>query len=253
MPPLRRLSKRAFATENVESCRVRLFCFSYAGGAAGTFSHFADQLPDDIACIAVEYPGHGSNRSEPPIPDIGELSSVLLPEIVRWATVPSAIVGVSMGALVGFEVLQRIRRAHIPCRMGHFFPIAHRAPHIPLSRKRLLHDLPDDEFVSAVRSLTQSQHGVLDDKSLWPVLLPSLRADFRACEVYTVAIPTALRIPITAIGGTDDSAVRAEELNGWLLYSHIHARVQMVASGHFAHEDNPQDLALLITGALFGT
>jgi surfactin synthase thioesterase subunit len=250
MPSLRRLSKRSFATMNVESCRVRLLCFSYAGGAAATFSDFADQFPDHIGCIAIEYPGHGSNRSEPPISDIGELSRILLPEIVHWAARPSAIVGVSMGALVGFEILQRICRAHIPSQIGYFFPIAHRAPHIPLARKRILHNLPDEEFVSAVRSLTQSRHEILNDKSLWPVLLPSLRADFKACEVYASEGPITLRIPITAIGGTADSAVRAEELNEWLLYSQVQAHVQMIPSGHFAHEDNPGDLARLITDAL---
>lgn len=250
MQPLRRVSRRAFGTKNVGNCRIHLLCFPYAGGTAATFSRFANLLPADIGCIAVEYPGHGSSRAERAIPDIAELASVLFSEVVHWATVPSAIIGVSMGALVGFQILQLITLTRTSSRIGHFFPIAHRAPHMPLTRKRVLHNLPDDEFVSAVRSLTQSQHVVLEDKSVWPVLLPSLRADFEACEMYTLDSPVSLRTPITVIGGTDDLAVRMEELNGWLIYSHTRSCLRLISSGHFVHEDNPIDLAHLITQTL---
>ena len=42
----------------------RLFCFTYAGGAASIYRDWHNQLPQNIEVHAVQFPGHGNRLSE---------------------------------------------------------------------------------------------------------------------------------------------------------------------------------------------
>jgi len=43
----------------------RLFCFTYAGGAASIYRDWSNQLPQSIEVHAVQFPGHGNQLNKP--------------------------------------------------------------------------------------------------------------------------------------------------------------------------------------------
>jgi pyochelin biosynthetic protein PchC len=56
---------------------------------------------------------------------------------------------------------------------------------------------------------------VYDDPDLRPLLLPSLRGDFRLIESCRPVAPAPLRAPVTAVGGVDDPGCSLADLLSW--------------------------------------
>lgn len=86
------------------NAKLRLFCFSYAGGGASTFRSWSTNLTSEVEVCPIEFPGHERRIAEHPFerlkPLVNELGCALLPYLNK----PFAFFGHSMGGLVSFEL-----------------------------------------------------------------------------------------------------------------------------------------------------
>lgn len=192
---------------------LRLFCLPYAGGRASLFWDWQEALPAGVDVRAIEYPGRGERRREPLRVDVRELVEDAIHVVRACLDRPIALFGHSLGASVAFELARRLaaERGIEPVRL---YLSGRRAPQLPEPRPST-YALPEPEFVACLRRLNGTPEAVLAHDALLRLMLPILRADFRAAQTYAYRPGHRLSAPIVALGGLGDEEVGASELDAW--------------------------------------
>jgi medium-chain acyl-[acyl-carrier-protein] hydrolase len=119
---------------------------------------------------------------------------------------------------------------------------AARAPHLEDPHPDL-HELPDDQFLTAVGRLDGTPAAVFDDDELRQLVLPTLRADFTAVETYRPRTRPPLPCPIVAYAALDDGVVTPAEMERWSEHTSARFELRTVRGGHFFLQDDPGGLA----------
>jgi pyochelin biosynthesis protein PchC len=200
----------------VPDAATRLLCLPHAGGSASYYFPVSRALstaatgPVDV--LAVQYPGRQDRRAEPCIDDIRVLAEHVVAAIQPFLDRPLAIFGHSMGGLVGFEVALRLEAAGVEPTC--LFASGRRAP----SRRRdeKVHTLSDDGVIAEITSLGGSEAGLLADPEMRAMVLPAVRADYRAVETYRYQGGPPLRCPVRALNGDADPQVTSDEAGDWV-------------------------------------
>lgn len=211
--------------------RLRLICLPFAGGGTSAYREWAARLPDEVEVVAAALPGREGRIGEPALDSVDALANGVVDGLSRHLDRPFALFGHSMGAVVAFEVIRRLRPMGL--EPVHFFASGHKAPHVRTKRTPDCHSLPDDEFVAAVERLNGIPTEILENAEFMEMILPSLRSDFRAAETYAYRPGAPLRCPISAYGGLDDHEVIHEEIEAWGHHTSGPFRVQMFPGDHF--------------------
>ncbi|VEP17542.1 Linear gramicidin dehydrogenase LgrE [Hyella patelloides LEGE 07179] len=211
--------------------QLRLFCFPYGGGSALSFRTWLDSLPSEIEVCPIELPGRGFRMFEAPYyrlePLIKSLVLALLPNLNK----PFVFFGHSMGALISYEVSQLLRSKYNIAPL-HLFVSGHRAPHLP-DLKSPIHNLPQSEFIQALRDYNGTPEEVLNNEELMELFLPILRADFSLIETHAYSLAKPLNCPIDVFGGSEDWTVNIDELKAWQEHSETGFSLQMFPGDHF--------------------
>ena len=217
------------------TARLRLFCFTYAGGGASIYRPWTRELPPEVELCAIQLPGRESRLLEEPYTEMAALVEQLSAALDPYLDLPFAFFGHSMGALVAFEMARAIRR-----RRGlspvHLFVSGHAAPQIR-RRRAPVHQLPDAAFVETIRQLNGTPEQVLENAELMALVLPALRADLALCETYTYGNSAPLGCPISAFGGLADSEVRYDDLRAWQAETTGPFRLRLFPGDHFYLRD----------------
>lgn len=213
------------------SARVRLFCFPYAGGSATLFRTWAQKLPPSVEVCPVQLPGRGGRMLEPPYTKMQPLVEALGGALTPYLNLPYAFFGHSMGAIIGYEIALYLRGKSLP-QPSHLFASGRTAPHIPESEP-YDYDLPEPEFIEAVKRLDGTPQEVLEHPELMNLMIPLLRADFELIQTYRYMPQQPLACPITTFGGVDDVEVSREDLESWREHTRAEFRMQIFPGGHF--------------------
>ena len=235
-------------TKARQSPRLRLFCFPYAGGGASIYRTWSNYLPDDIEVCPIHLPGRETRIKEPAFTRVGPLVHVLAHVLQSNMDVPFAFFGHSMGALLSFELARYLRQAQMP-EPKHLFVSAHRAPQLPDMRLKVSH-LPDNEFLNHLLRLGGTPSEILRETELMHIMLPTLRADFILCELYTYTSEPPFTYPITAFGGIDDKTVSEQELQAWREQTTSDFALHMFPGDHFFLREHARELVQVIGDAL---
>jgi medium-chain acyl-[acyl-carrier-protein] hydrolase len=221
---------RWFRRGGVGSAGVRLFCFPYAGGSAGLYRNWYDWLAPEVEVVAVELPGRGIHMRGALVERMEDLVRRLVEAMRPLLDRPFALFGHSLGGLVAFELSCALTEMQVA--PVHLFVSAIAAPHLFTSGPNL-HDLPEAEFMQALRRLNGAAARTLENDDLRGVLLPMLRADFRLAETYRYVARQALLHPITVFGGLDDSYNPYAALEAWQRHTQDSCAVRLLDGDHF--------------------
>lgn len=219
---------------------VRLFCFPYAGGGAAIYRGWSSILPRQVEVCAAQLPGRGSRVREPPVTDLGALVRALADALEISLDRPYAFFGHSVGSLICFELARHLRERGGP-QPVHLFASGRRAPQLP-DTQRVIHDLPEPEFIEELRRLQGTPPEVLEHPELMQLLSPVLRADFSLSEMYAYESGPPLQCPISAFGGLQDEEVGREELEGWKEQTTGRFKLRMMPGNHFFLNDGQHSL-----------
>lgn len=213
------------------SAQIRLFCFPHAGGGAALYRSWADLLPRNVEVRPIQLPGREMRIKDPPFSNVFELVDALAPHILPLLDKPFALFGHSMGALVAYELANRLRQDFdlVPERL---LVSARVAPSVQL-KGRPINGLPDDELIQEILQLNGIDKDVAAQAELMKLVLPTLRADLALHEGYCYSPGPLLECPIVAFGGLQDFKVSAEDLDAWRHHTTGPFTRRMLVGDHF--------------------
>jgi surfactin synthase thioesterase subunit len=140
-----------------------------------------------------------------------------------------------MGSLVAFETC-RVLAARGAAMPSLLIACGHRGPREPRSSPPL-HDASHEAFIAHLRELGATPPELFSSPDLLELMLPILRADFRACEIYSPHARPPLPVPIAVYGGLSDEDTSRETLLAWRKETSGPCTVRMFAGGHFFIRD----------------
>jgi surfactin synthase thioesterase subunit len=217
---------RVFAP--VPQPKARLVCCPHAGASASAFFAMAHALAPSVELLAVQYPGRQDRRHEPGIEDIRDFAGEVATDMARWADRPLAVLGHSMGAVVAFEVIRHGENAGIP--VARLFASGRRPPSDP-GRGMVLER--DEDIVAELRRLGGTGPTLLDRPAIRNMILPVLRADYRANANYSCAPRTRVSTPITFLLSDADPYVDESQARAWREHTTDEFRMASFPGGHF--------------------
>jgi medium-chain acyl-[acyl-carrier-protein] hydrolase len=217
---------------------LRLFCFPYAGAGASIYRAWSNELSAEIEVVPVQLPGRETRIRETPFTDITPMVEMLVDSLADQLRTPFAFFGHSMGALISFELAQKLRSQGAPTP-DYLFVSGRRAP--PLRSEAFpLHTLPDHELVERLRKLNGTPEEFFSHPELLKLWLPVIRADFAVCENYVYREAAPLDCPTTTFGGLGDVNVGRDALEAWRNHTSAAFKLRMLPGDHFfLHQCRP--------------
>ncbi|MEH1166758.1 amino acid adenylation domain-containing protein [Micromonospora sp. CPCC 205539] len=236
---------------------VTVLCVPFAGAGAVIFQPLASAMPDQVALLALQRPGHDLNRPDEPGLEMDELVDGCVAEVTADVSGPVIIYGHCMGGATAVELGRRLELAGVDVRrvvIGGHFP-APRLPGrlagwfrriFPLERwtsKR--HAL---DFLRAMGFFTD----VLTEREK-DFLMTVFLADTRVGEeYYTGAYATGpanrLTTPLVCVIGTKDRATELyeERYLEWTYFADTVSLRTIEGAGHYFQKHQATELADII-------
>ncbi|WP_422769361.1 thioesterase II family protein [Plantactinospora sp. WMMC1484] len=246
-PPTRPDDTRWFARPRpVPEPRLRLFCVPHVGGGGAAFNSWPAHLPHDVELCAIRFPGRENRLHEQPVEDLDTLLDQLLPAIAPWLDRPFALLGHCSGSVIAFALARRLRA------LGGPRPVLLVVSSTAAPSNRVigspLHEAPRDELLAQVVAFGGMAPQILGDPDLMALYETVIRADYRVVERVTYARQPPLDIPITVIGGRDDTFVGCAEMAGWYAETTRAFTLHLIEGGHFILPDAGPVVGGLVRG-----
>ncbi len=211
--------------------RLRLLCFPYAGGSALAYRHWVASMPEEIDVLPVQLPGRDRRLREAAYTRVEPLVEAAVHGLTPHLDRPFAVFGHSLGSLVGYEVVQRLRRDR-GLEPVHLLVSARRAPQLPPDPDDD-YKLPDAELIERLREINGTPAEVLEHPELMELMLPLLRADFELNDTYQPIAHPPLECPVTAYGGLEDVETSKDQLEVWSEVTAGPFQLRMFPGDHF--------------------
>lgn len=158
-----------------------------------------------------------------------------------------AIYGHSMGSLIAYELSHMLRGMEHP-EPAHIFYSGHRAPNLP-RKDEALHPLPNEEFKVGILELGGTPKEVFEHNDLMELLLPLLRADFKAVETYKYIEKEKLATSFTILNGKEDD-MTLPEIVEWKKHTAGECRFYEFEGDHFFLNNNIENICKIINYVL---
>jgi surfactin synthase thioesterase subunit len=215
---------------------ARLLAFPYAGGAAVAYYGWAALLAPDIELVSMQYPGRGRLAHMPACKRVGDIVEVVYATVLTLSDVPLYVFGHSMGAIIAFEVVRRLRSRGqmLPKAL---FVSACGAPQLSPGDRMALHRLPDEEFLACLIRYGGIRQEILLTPEIIAFFMPLLRADMTAFETWRYEPQRPLAIPIVAMGGDQDETIGEARLQAWRGLTDARFECRVMPGGHFYFQD----------------
>ena len=216
------------------SVGARLFCLPHAGAGASAFRQWVRMTGTaEVEVRPIQPPGRETRRADAHYGDIAELIPDLAEALLPELDVPYAIFGNSVGAVLAFELAQRLENGaqRAPSRL---IVAASASPRHAGSLLPSIDRLSDSELVELLAHRFQGIPAVLlDSPQLLAEFTPVMRRDLEAVQRYRAPELPALSCPVTAFVGEDDVIPRAF-VDEWRAVTTGSFELFSVPGGHFA-------------------
>ncbi|OON72403.1 thioesterase II family protein [Streptomyces tsukubensis] len=203
--------------------------FPHAGGAATYFRPFAAHFTEDLDVSAIQYPGRQERLREPFVTTIESLADQVIRELEPLLGTPLLLFGHSMGAAVAYEVARRMGSQGYPPRG--LVVSGRRAP--STTREEAVHRGTDEEVLAEIARLDGTSRQLLHEPDIVRMVMPAIRNDYRAIELYRPDPASTLDVPILCLTGEEDPQVTRAEAESWKVHTTADFRERSFSGGHF--------------------
>lgn len=230
--------------------KIKLFCLPYAGGSAAIYKKWEELLLPDIELVAIELAGRGRRSNEGLYADVPaaveDIYGILLPHLREG--LPYALFGHSMGAMLAYEVSQKIQANGYP-GPTHLFFSGRGAPHIRSKKEKMYYLMPDEEFKKEILNLGGTPREFFDYPELVDYMMPILKNDFKMSETAPLNEQIApLKCPFTVFIGKEEDQITPESATGWFLHTSEMCTLHYLNGGHFfIHDMYPKMTSIIRT------
>jgi surfactin synthase thioesterase subunit len=209
---------------------LNIVCFPPAGAGAGFFRDWSSKLPKNTI-IPVQLPGREERYAEPLVENATDLSKSVCRAIQSEALGSLILLGYSFGALLAFETAKLLETSPKGCKVLGVVCCARAAPQrSPLETAA---DKSDEDLLQYIRQLGGLPPELDAEPEFLKILLPILRADLRANDVYAASKSSTVNAPIASVIGSKDSATQGSRASDWAKYTISKYRLFSVPGGHF--------------------
>lgn len=206
-----------------------IVCAIPAAGAGSTvFRPWIAEAPGGLEIIAVSAPGREERFSEEPIRTIEPLADQIAAALEHYADRPLAILGHSLGALVGREVARRLGKG----RVRLLVVAGARPPNDPSPGEYASAD--DGELIRLLQEWGGTPPAVLASPDFASTFLPCLRADldaYASCRTPPSELQR-LDVPILALAGRHDPFAPPIACGGWTAWTSAGFDLEILPGGH---------------------
>lgn len=193
-----------------------VFCFPFAGGGISLFRTWQALVPEPVQICPVALPGREKRLAEPSIASLEELVATICDLLRPYLHHDFVLYGHCFGGSLAFEVALALQnQGFVPTLLA---VSGCRAPHLPPPFR--IADLPEEEFIEALRRFRLTPETVLALPELLALFLPALRTDFALDErmIFSGQRPV-LASPLLVLHGTRDAIIPVEAASEWQDYS----------------------------------
>lgn len=212
--------------------KIKLFCLPYAGGAANIYDQWNKNLSKEIELCPIDLAGRGNRIIEKPYENleaaVNDIFNIIKDDISEF---DYAVFGHSMGALLAYELVQKILSFGKKAPLHVFFS-GRKPVHIPKTGKHYS-NMNTLEFKEAVLSLGVTPREIFENSDLNEIFIPILRSDFSIAETF-VERPkiVPLKFDISILIGKDEK-ITSEEAEQWKLHTTEKCSIYYIEGGHF--------------------
>ncbi|WTW99338.1 alpha/beta fold hydrolase [Streptomycetaceae bacterium NBC_01309] len=245
-----------------------LLCLPYAGAGAQAYRPLAAALTG-VRILSVELPGRGRLIQEPLIASIGPLADAVADMLTGAREAGKAageavgagpgtgaasaveglvLYGHSMGALLAFEVAHRLAGRSGPA-VAHLVVSGCAPPQARRPAARPRHELSDDDLVAELVALGADPEP-WSEPEIRALMLPTVRADLAAAELYAYTSRPPLRCPVTAVAGVHDPEALPGVTAGWSAESGGGFVLHTLPAGHYLLDTHLADVAAIVGGLM---
>ena len=236
-----------------DDARVRLFCFPYAGGGPAVYNRWPESLPGWVDVVAINLPGRGQRIDEGHLESIAAAADAIVPELLPLLDRPFALFGHCMGAIVMYEVAQRLEQTHGKTA-AHLFASGCMAPH--LYNSPIVHEQEDSAFLDVLRLISFSgTRALIEDPELRKTTFPMLRGDFRSVVEYggSFRMRPRLAAPITGLAAENDLFAAPKAMHAWGRYTAGGYDLAQMPGDHYFVESDRETVTRIVCARLAQT
>lgn len=229
---------------------LRLVCLPHGGGAASAFRAWGGALAAVAEVVAVQYPGREDRLAAPFPADLGAVVHGVADEIAAAADPrPYAIFGHSMGATIGYELAHALVERCLPWPVR-LIASGREAPEDEAGGE--VHRRDDTGVSAELRRLGGTAPEVLQHPELGPIVLASVRADYRIIETYRPTPRRPMDCPVSVFLGAADPDLGAAAATRWNRATRGQTDVRVFPGGHFYLEEHQDEVLSAVRSALAG-
>ncbi len=230
--------------------KTKLFCFPYAGGSALVYNKWKKFLHSNIELFPVELAGRGKRYNDFLYNTIDDAVEDIFNKLKLYITnQPYAFYGHSLGALLSYELVRKIKLMRMP-EPTHVFFSGRGAPHVKDEKDKKYHLLDDEEFIEEVKELGGTPPGFFENQELTDLLLPMLKNDFRIADIsFCDREIEVFDFDISVFIGKDED-ITPEQIDGWKQHTSGLCSIYHFNGGHFFLHDETKKIVKLINNAL---
>jgi medium-chain acyl-[acyl-carrier-protein] hydrolase len=226
---------------------LRVFICPFIGGGVTYWRAWLQLLPADVEAVVYLLPGRERRISEPPLRSMTAVVCELARASEAYLGVPFVMFGHSTGADIAFELTHHLRERHgiLPALLA---VSSAAAPHLPRSPERVS-QLPTAELIRRLASTAGSRQGVLRNREILKLMVPTMRADCEVAESFRYRPRGPLACDLLVLGGEDDSMISSAQVQSWREHAARRFTLETFPGGHFYFKGRESEIVRLLMSA----
>ncbi|WP_233899245.1 thioesterase II family protein [Tenacibaculum piscium] len=233
--------------------KSKIVAIPFAGGNKYSFNKIEQHISSDFEWITLELPGRGERFKEPLLNNIPDMVDDLYVSIHQHIIKGDYVLfGHSMGSLLGYELIKKIRKNGLKLPFCAFFLGRGGPKHNRFTNKKST--LPQELFWEEISKIGGVPKDFFNQKDLLEIFYPVLKNDFRAIENYSYSkMKRPFSIPMNIMMGEDEigeeEKTSIKEMKDWVNETSATCNFEIVKGNHFFIHENSEMIAQKIMKA----